>query len=172
MFWKSCYLLEESFCQIMKLYQAIVLRRSFDYRSEKYFPSTYFISLEGCPSYFIWGPTFLHFLASCTMAPASINPNPKEWLTIKPIKVPYQTSSNWWKYFFPSMIRRNLDLPFLPAPFVFQSKAFKGFGLAVATTMCCTSRHVSSVFASKVNATIPAAKGADADVPLWLLVHS
>lgn len=38
--------------------------------------------------------------------------------------------------------------------------------------MCWRSLQVRSGFASRVNATIPAASGALADVPVWVLVHA
>ena len=57
-------------------------------------------------------------------------------------------------------------LPFLPTPLVCQSSAFKFAGLADRTTMCCMSRHVKFRFASNARAQIPAASGAEADVPV------
>lgn len=57
-------------------------------------------------------------------------------------------------------------LPFLPTPLVTQSIALRLAGFAVLTTMCCISLQVSSLFASRARAQIPAAKGADADVPV------
>ena len=62
-------------------------------------------------------------------------------------------------------------LPFRPTPFTCQSSALRLAGLAVRTTMCCISRHVKLRLASKAKAQIPAANGADADVPVWLAVH-
>jgi hypothetical protein len=37
--------------------------------------------------------------------------------------------------------------------------------------MCCISRQVKLRLASKAKAQMPAASGADADVPVWLAVH-
>lgn len=62
-------------------------------------------------------------------------------------------------------------LPFLPTPLTVQSGARRLAGLAVATTMCCMSLQVSWLFASSARAQMPAARGAEADVPVWLLVH-
>lgn len=61
--------------------------------------------------------------------------------------------------------------PFRPTPLVTQSKAFRLAGFAVLTTMCCISLQVKSLLASRARAHIPAAKGADADVPVWLVVQ-
>lgn len=61
--------------------------------------------------------------------------------------------------------------PFLPTPLTVQSGARRLAGLAVATTMCCMSLQVSRLFASSARAQMPAARGAEADVPVWLLVH-
>ena len=72
---------------------------------------------------------------------ASIMPKPKAWLTR------------------------------LPTPLVFQSSAFRYFGFAVSTIKCCTSRQVRLRFASKAKAMMPAAIGADAEVPVWFSVH-
>ena len=41
----------------------------------------------------------------------------------------------------------------------------------VATIKYCMSRHVRLGLASRANAMIPAAIGADADVPEWWRVH-
>lgn len=62
-------------------------------------------------------------------------------------------------------------LPFLPTPLTCQSSALRFAGLAVRTTMCCMSRHVKFLLASSAKAQIPAASGADAEVPVWLAVH-
>lgn len=37
--------------------------------------------------------------------------------------------------------------------------------------MCCKSRHVKLPFASSTSAAMPAASGADADVPVCEIVH-
>lgn len=58
------------------------------------------------------------------------------------------------------------NLPFLPTPFTFQSEDFRLAGRAVRTTICCMSRHVSSLLDSNARAQIPAAKGAEAEVPV------
>lgn len=63
------------------------------------------------------------------------------------------------------MIKPN-NSPFLPTPFTFQSEDLRLAGRAVRTTICCISRHVSSLFDSSARAQMPAAKGADADVPV------
>lgn len=57
-------------------------------------------------------------------------------------------------------------LPFLPTPLTCQSSALRFAGLAVRTTICCISRHVKLRLASKAKAQIPAARGAEADVPV------
>lgn len=67
--------------------------------------------------------------------------------------------------------KRDILWPFLPTPLVTQSRAFRFAGLAVLTTMCCISRQVRLGLASRARAQIPAARGADAEVPVWLLVH-
>ncbi len=64
------------------------------------------------------------------------------------------------------------SLPARPTPLMLQSAAFRPFGLAVAITICCMSLQVSSVLASKAKALIPAASGAEADVPVWFPVQS
>jgi len=61
--------------------------------------------------------------------------------------------------------------PFLPTPLITQSGACRFAGLAVLTTMCCMSLQVRSLFASRARAQMPAANGADAEVPVWLLVQ-
>jgi len=57
-------------------------------------------------------------------------------------------------------------IPFRPTPLKFQSEANKCVGLAVNTTICCISLQVNLLLASSVKATIPAASGAEADVPV------
>ena len=58
------------------------------------------------------------------------------------------------------------QIPLRPTPLTCQSSAFRLAGLAVRTTMCCMSLHVRFLFDSRAKAQIPAASGADADVPL------
>ena len=57
-------------------------------------------------------------------------------------------------------------LPRLLAPFVVHPASFSsGADLADITTICCISLQVMLGFASRARAHMPAAKGADADVP-------
>lgn len=42
---------------------------------------------------------------------------------------------------------------------------------SINSPMCCRSRHVKLPFASSTKATIPAANGADAEVPVCDTVH-
>ncbi|KAF1770922.1 hypothetical protein GCK72_002746 [Caenorhabditis remanei] len=86
--------------------------------------------------------TVFHVFAIFTSAPPSMSPYPNLLLTILPT-------------------------PFLDHPGLFSS----GFQLAVRRTRCCISLHVNSGFASRARAIIPAARGADADVPVCLSVH-
>lgn len=86
--------------------------------------------------------TVVHFSAKLTIAPASIRPYPNLWL----------------------ILRLN---PFRIHPVSFS----RGSGRDVSTTKNCMSRHVSEGFASSAKATMPAAKGADAEVPVCSTVQ-
>lgn len=76
--------------------------------------------------------------------------------------------TNWAASIIP---KPNAWLTRFPTPLVFQSNALRYFGLAVSTIKCWTSRHVKLRFASSANAIIPAAMGADADVPWNIKTH-
>ena len=67
----------------------------------------------------------------------------------------------------------NTNAIYFPTPLVVQSLAppKSGAGFEVWTTMCCMSRHVSEGFASSAKAHNPAAKGADADVPVCYTIQ-
>merc|ERR550519_889624 len=89
--------------------------------------------------------TDFHCLAKATIAPASRTPKPKRWLNSS------------------------------PTPFIVQKKRLleskRLFLLLVSTVRCCMSLQVSSLFASMARANTPAASGAAAEVPEWVLVH-
>lgn len=61
---------------------------------------------------------------------------------------------------YPNLFETNL-----PAPFFRQSFDSNKLGCDDCTSKCCTSRHDNSGFASSPSAMIPAANGAEADVP-------
>ena len=56
-------------------------------------------------------------------------------------------------------------------PLVTQPLSWSGSGRDVNTTRCCMSLQVRLELASKAKAQIPAANGAEADVPVWSEVH-
>lgn len=102
---------------------------------------TYFWPCGAVISHLCCSGTDTHRLASCTMAYASMSPYPK------------------------------LCETFLPTPLTSQSEAMRFSGLAVLITMCCMSLQLRFGLASSARAHIPAAKGAEALVPVWLLVQ-
>lgn len=84
----------------------------------------------------------VHFSAKLTKEAASINPYPNLWLT------------------------------FRFTPVVIQPVSFSnGSERDVNTTRYCISLHVKLGFASNANAQIPAARGAEADVPVCSTVQ-
>jgi hypothetical protein len=52
-------------------------------------------------------------------------------------------------------------------PLVTQPLSWSGSGLDVKTTRCCISLQVRLELASRAKAQIPAARGAEAEVPVW-----
>lgn len=66
----------------------------------------------------------------------------------------------------------NLWLTFRCTPFTIQPLSFSnGSAFEVSTTRYCKSRHVSAGFACNASAHMPAANGADADVPVCSTVQ-
>lgn len=84
----------------------------------------------------------VHFSAKLTKAPASISP-------------------------YPNLCDTFRRTPFVIHPFSFS----KGVDLDVNTTKYCISLQVRLGLASRARAQIPAARGAEADVPVCSTVH-
>lgn len=65
-----------------------------------------------------------------------------------------------------------MHIPLRLTPLTSHPASFSsGSGFEVRTTICCMSLHVRVGFASSARAHIPAARGADAEVPVCSTVH-
>ena len=108
----------------------------------------------------VFSPTFFHFFAKLTIFSASMMPKPN-------LKVNCMSFNS----FLPISIS-HLGLYQSPAPFFSQPPLSNtGAGLDDLTTRCWTSLQVRPGAASSTRARMPAARGAAAEVPVWLTVQ-